>query len=349
MNKVFKMFLVAMVSFTLVGCGSGDSDKETLKVFNWGEYIDEDVLDAFEEEYDCKVIYETFDSNESMYVKLQGGNQYDVMIPSEYMIEKLIAEDLIQEIDMSLMTNMEGLNPDILNQKFDPENKYWVPYFCGNVGIVYDTTVVDEADLADGWNLLANEKYAGDIYMYNSVRDSFVPALKSLGYSMNSTDEAEIAEGAKWLMDQRDTMDPVYVGDEVIDRMISGEKAMAVLYSGDAATVLSENDNMAFFIPEDQGTNYWFDGMVLSKDCKNTELATAFMNYMISDEVSLLNTSEVGYYSTNLYAADVASKEDFEGNSAYALYIRENDECFAYQTQDVIELYSSHWEKILTQ
>ncbi|WP_249029901.1 ABC transporter substrate-binding protein [Tannockella kyphosi] len=349
MNKMFKMFLASLLVVGLTGCGSSDSDKETLKVFNWGEYIDEDVLDAFEEEYDCNIIYETFDTNESMYVKLQGGNSYDVMIPSEYMIEKLIEEDLIQEIDMSLMTNLDGLNQDVLYQDFDPENVYWVPYFCGNVGIVYDTTIVDQEDVEEGWSLLMNEKYAGNIYMYNSVRDSFIPALKSLGYSMNSTDETEIAEAAQWLIDQREIMDPVYVGDEVIDSMIRGEKAIAVLYSGDAATVLAENEDMAFYLPEEEGTNYWFDGMVLSKDCENVELATAFMNYMISDEVALLNTLEVGYYSTNVYAASVASQDEFVGNDAYSFVIGENDECFAYQSQEIIELYSSYWEKILTQ
>lgn len=347
MKKIFKLSLVLSLLFSVVGC-SGES-KEILKVFNWGEYIDTDVLKQFEDEFDCKIIYETFDSNESMYVKLQGGNQYDVMFPSEYMIEKLIVEDLIQTINLDSLPNMVEIDPSIMGQSFDPNNEYWVPYFCGNVGIIYDTTVVDVEDLADDWNILRNTKYAGNIYMYDSVRDSFVPALKSLGYSMNTEDETEIANAAQWLNDQRSEMKPVYVGDEVIDAMIRGEKALAVMYSGDATTIMSENEDMAFYMPESQGTNYWFDGMVLSKDCTNVELATAFMNFMIGYEVALANTVEVGYYSTNVEAANSAASDEFDGIEAYTIRYGENDECFAYQTQDIIELYNTYWEKIITQ
>lgn len=348
MKNFFKLSLAFVMALSLVGC-SGDSDKEVLKVFNWGEYIDRSVISQFEEAFNCKVIYETFDSNESMYVKLQGGNQYDVMFPSEYMIEKLIIEDLIQEIDMDLIPNMEQIDPALLNQAFDIENKYWVPYFCGNVGIIYDTTIVDEEDFIDEWNILRNTKYAGNIYMYDSVRDSFVPALKSLGYSMNTVDEGEVEEAANWLMEQREEMNPVYVGDEVIDSMVRGEKAMAVMYSGDAAAIMAENEDMAFYLPEQQGTNYWFDGMVLSKECTNVELATSFMNFIIGYDVALANTVEVGYYSTNIEAALTASEDEYEGIDAYMIRYGENDECFSYQPQSVIELYNQYWEKIITQ
>lgn len=347
MKKILKLTLATIMAISLFGC-SGET-KETLKVFNWGEYIDTSVIKQFEEEFNCKVIYETFDSNESMYVKLQGGNQYDVMFPSEYMIEKLIIEDLIQPINMDNIPNMAQIDEGLLNQSFDTENQYWVPYFCGNVGIIYDTTIVDEADFEDEWNILRNTKYSGDIYMYDSVRDSFVPALKSLGYSMNTTDEVEIAEAAKWLDDQRNEMDPVYVGDEVIDAMVRGEKAMAVMYSGDAAAVMAENEDMSFYMPSNQGTNYWFDGMVLSKDSQNVDLATSFMNFMISYDIALANTSEVGYYSTNVEAAKTAGNSDYNGIEAYTIRYGENDECFEYQTQDVIELYNLYWEKIITQ
>lgn len=348
MKKIIKICFTFLVTIGLVGCGASD-DREVLKVFNWGEYIDEAVLTQFEEEYNCKIIYETFDSNESMYVKLQGGNQYDVMFPSEYMIEKLIVEDLIQELDMDLIPNMDQIDPQLLGQDFDLENKYWVPYFCGNVGIIYDSTVVDQEDLSQEWDILRNEKYAGNIYMYDSVRDSFVVSLKALGYSMNSTNETEIEEAAQWLDDQRKEMNPVYVGDEVIDAMGRGEKAMAVMYSGDAAAIMAENEDMAFYMPETQGTNYWFDGMVMSKDCTNVELASQFMNFMIGYETALANTIEVGYYSTNVEAALTAKEEEYSDVDAYTIRYGENDECFSYQTQEIIELYNQYWEKIITQ
>jgi spermidine/putrescine-binding protein len=278
-----------------------------------------------------------------------GGNHYDVMVPSEYMIERMIKEDLLQEIDTSKITNMDSIDTSLLNQPFDPENKYWVPYFYGNVGILYDKTVVDKEDLEkDGWNVLRNTKYKGNIYMYDSQRDSFMVALKALGYSMNSTNETEIEEAYNWLVEQREEMDPVYVGDESIDQMINGEKAMAIMYSGDAATVIAQNEDMAFYMPE-EGTNIWFDGFVISKDCKVPDLANEFINYMISDDNALLNTQSVGYLTANKNAAKIAAEEDYAGISAYAIRMGDKDEVFAYQDDATKELYNEKWTKVINQ
>lgn len=349
MNKLIKSSVAALMALSLVGCGgSSDSDKPTLKVFNWGSYVDTNVIKSFEEEFDCKVVYETFDSNEMMYTKLMGGNNYDVMVPSEYMIERMIKENLLQEIDTTKITNMKSVDTSVLNQTFDPENKYWVPYFYGNVGIVYDKTVVKETDLKDGWNILRNTNYKGQIYMYDSERDSFMVALKALGYSMNSTNDKEVEEAYNWLVAQRDEMDPVYAADESIDTMKSGEKAMAVMYSGDAAAVMAENEDMAFFMPE-EGTNVWFDGFVISKDCTQKELANEFINYMISDDNALLNTQEVGYLTTNTVAAKQASDEDYKGISAYGIRIKDKDEVFAYQDDAIKEMFNSRWVKVIAQ
>ncbi|MCD7894785.1 MAG: ABC transporter substrate-binding protein [Erysipelotrichaceae bacterium] len=345
MKKLVNLVLVSVMAITIAGCSSKSSSGKTLKVFNWGEYADMDVIYAFEDEYDCEVIYETYDSNESMYTKLQGGNTYDVMVPSEYMIQRLIKEDLITTIDWSYITNSDSLDSSILNQDFDPNNDYWVPYFYGNVGILYDTTKVDESDLEDGWEILRNTKYKGDIYMYDSERDSFMVALKALGYSMNTTDETEIEEAYNWLVDQRNTMDPTYATDDVIDAMMNSSKAMAVIYSGDAAAVMAENEDMAFFMPE-EGTNYWFDGFVVSKDCEDVELAYEFINYMISDENALYNTLAVGYLTSNVNAAKEAAETDFAGISAYSIRIDENDEVFDYQDQETKELFSEYWTKV---
>lgn len=346
MNKFLKCSIMAATILSLTGC-SGGEDKPTLKVFNWGEYMDLNLLEEFESEFDCEVVYETFDTNESMYAKLQGGNDYDILVPSEYMIERLIKEDLVQKIDMEQIPNMENIDPEILGQSFDPKNEYWVPYFSGNVGILYDSTVIDEADLEAGWDVLLNEKYAGNLYMYDSVRDSFLPALKSLGYSMNTTNETEIKEAYEWLANQKETMDPVYVGDEVIDSMVRGEKAMAVMYSGDAAYVQTENEDMKFFMPE-EGTNFWFDGMVMTKTCEQTELATAFMNFMSSNDSALANTNEVGYFTTNVNAASEAKEADYSDISSYGIRYGEKDERFTYQDDATIEMYNEYWERIIT-
>lgn len=348
MKKLAKLLLVSLLSLTsLVGCGSRQYT-HTLRVFNWGEYVDPDVIAGFQREFDCKVIYETFDSNESMYTKLLGGNKYDIMVPSEYMIERLIKENLLQKMDWSLITNKDSLDNAVLNQSFDKNNDYWVPYFYGNVGIVYDKTKVSESDLSAGWEVLRNPQYKGNIYMYDSERDSFMVALKALGYSMNTTNNAEIEKAYDWLVEQRNTMDPTYATDETIDAMKNSEKAMAVMYSGDAAAVLAENPDMNFYMPT-EGTNIWFDGFVLSKECQDAQLAMEFINYMISDENALNNTLEVGYLTSNVNAAKEASLNDFDGNIAYSIRMGKNDEVFHYQPQEVKEIYSRYWTKVKAQ
>lgn len=347
MKKLVKVVLASVLSLTvLVGCGSSNS-KNTLKVFNWGEYVDKDVIKDFENEFDCEVVYETFESNEIMYTKL-GSNQYDVMVPSEYMIEKLTKEDLLQKIDWSLIANKDSIDESILNQEFDPSNDYWVPYFYGNVGIVYDKTKVAEKDLNAGWAVLRNTKYKGNIYMYDSERDSFMVALKALGYSMNTTKEDEINKAYDWLVEQKKEMNPTYAADDTIDAMKNSEKAMAVMYSGDAAAVMEENEDMAFYMPT-EGTNYWFDGFVISKECKNAKLAMEFINFMISDENALRNTEEVGYYTSNKKAAKKASEDTYKGISAYGIRIGNNDECFKYQEENIRTLYSNKFQEMKLQ
>lgn len=248
MKKVVAVLLTAMLLLT--GCGgSGASSadavekygSDTLKVYNWGEYVGDNVISDFEKEFGVKVIYEMFDSNEMMYTKLQAGDSYDVLVPSDYMIERLIKEGMLQELDLDLIPNIVNLADGVRALPYDSANTYSVPYFWGSVGIVYNQNTVDYADLeAEGYNILKDTKYAGKIYMYDSERDSFMVAFKALGYSMNTENEAEIDAAYNWLMEQRQTMEPAYVADEVIDGMINGNKDMAVVYSGDAATILAE-------------------------------------------------------------------------------------------------------------
>ena len=322
--------------------------KPVLKVFNAGEYIDLTVIDDFEKEFNCTVVYETFDSNESMYTKYMGGNEYDVLVPSDYMVERLINEESLQKIDKKIVTNIDKIDSSLLDLEYDPGNTYSIPYFCGNVGIVYDTTVVDEADLQDGWNILQNPKYRDQIYMYDSERDSFMVALKAVGYSMNTKDDKELDDAYNWLVQQRDTVNPVYVGDECIDNMTNGLKAMAVMYSGDAAFVMEENENLDFFMPEG-GTNYWFDSFVITKECSNSELANQFINYMISDDIALRNTTEVGYLSANTFATNTAREQDYQDNSAFGIRMDANDEFFRAQDNATKEKYNSRWVKVTAQ
>lgn len=337
------MLVAAMCAGFMTGCGS---DKATLKVYSWGEYIDTSLLSTFEKEYDCKVVYETFDSNESMYTKIQSGEAYDILVPSDYMIERLITEDELQPIDWSLVPNMEGVDPDVKGLDFDPDNTYSAPFFYGSVGILYDTTVVDEEDLKDGWELLRNDKYAGDIYMYDSERDSFMVALKALGYSMNTTDTKEIDEAYDWLMEQHELMSPVYAGDDVIDNMISGNKALAVVYSGDAAYIMAENENLGYFVPE-EGTNVWQDAMVITKGCTETDLAHAYINFMLDPEHAYANTVEVGYTSPVIEAREQAASSDYAGISSYIPNMtRSQDEVFRYQDQDTKAYFAEMWTKV---
>ena len=305
---------------TLSGCGgpgtefdgtnqsSGDSD--TLKLYTWGEYTGENLIENFEEEYDCRVIVEYFDSNEMMYTKVTAGDSYDVLIPSDYMIERLIGEGYLQELNKEVMPNIEAVASDCRGLDYDPENKYSIPYFWGSVGIVYNKNHVALEDLErEGWNILQDTKYAGQIYLYDSERDAFMMALKALGYSMNTTDEKEIQAAYDWLCQVHKTMKPVYVTDEIIDNMINGVKDIGIVYSGDASYILSENPDMGFYMPK-QGTNIWSDGMVIPKNASNPELANQFINYVLDYGASYDNTETVGYTSSHRdVIADVTGQD----------------------------------------
>ena len=325
---------------------SGTGETAQLRVYNAGEYVDPDLISEFEEEYGCKIIYETFESNEMMYTKLQAGDKYDILVPSDYMVERLVQEDYLQPIDWSLLSNADNLDPSVMGLETDPDNTYSVPYFWGNVGILYDKNVVSSEDLSEGWNLLMDTRYAGNLYMYDSERDSFMVALKALGYSMNTTDENEIRAAYDWLIRQRDEMDPIYAGDDVIDNMIAGNKALAVVYSGDAAYITQENENLGYYAPE-EGTNEWCDYMVITKDCKNTDLAHEFIDYFLREDVALRNTQYVGYTSAIKSVREQAAAEDFAGIDAYIPRTGyNNDEVFRYQDRTVRKLFAQLWTMV---
>lgn len=304
---------------------------DTLKLYNWGEYMGENLINEFEKEFGVKVITEYFDSNEMMYTKLQAGDSYDVLVPSDYMIQRMMNDNMLQELDHSLLPNLSELAEGVQNLPYDPDNTYSVPYFWGSVGIVYNHNNVDPAVVeAQGYEILRNTDYKGRIYVYDSERDSFMMALKALGYSMNTENEAEIQEAYEWLLDMNNTMAPIYVTDEVIDGMINGNKDIAVVYSGDATTILEENEDMSFWMPK-EGTNLWSDAMVIPANAENPLLAHEFINYVLTYEASMDNSEYVGYTSSNQEVLDELSGEEglYAENEAYvprASY--EKDEVF---------------------
>ena len=343
MKKIVSLLISCVLFVSLfTACGG---EKPVLKVYNAGEYIEKSLITDFEKEFNCKVVYETFDSNESMYTKLLSGEEYDVLVPSDYMIERLIKEGYLQELDWSKIPNKVNLLPEVMDRDYDKGNKYTAPYFWGTVGILYDSTVVDEADLSAGWDILMNTKYSDNIYMYDSERDSFMIALKALGYSMNTDNQEELTKAYEWLVKQNEVMKPIYVGDDVIDNMISGNKALAIVYSGDASYIMSENENMKYFTP-DQGTNVWYDAMVMTKTCKNTELAHQYINFMLDNDNALKNSEAVGYSSSVKSAFDTMKTTVYNGINAYVPRTDyANDEIFVYQTPETKKFCSELWIK----
>lgn len=329
----------------LTSCGGGE--KQSLKVYNAGEYIDTSLISKFEKENGCSVIYETFDSNESMYTKLCSGERYDVLIPSDYMIERLIKENMVQKIDASKLSNYGGVIESLIGKSFDPSGEYTVPYFWGSVGILYNKNKVSRTDLEkEGWEVLKDTKYKGRLYMYDSERDSFMIALKALGYSLNTDNKAELDAAYEWLVEQNETMEPIYVGDEVIDSMISGNKDMAIVYSGDAAYIMSENSELEYYEPY-QGTNIWTDAMVMTSDCENTELAYKFMDFMSDEENARQNSETVGYSSAISAAFDEIRDTFYEGISAYVpRQDGEKDEYFRYQEPEIKKYSAELWTKV---
>lgn len=319
-----------------------------LKLYLPGEYLGENVISDFEKQFGVRVIVENFDSNEMMYTKLMAGDRYDVVIPSDYMIERLMKENFLQPLDKSLIPNMENMDDAVRGMSYDPQNDWSIPYFWGSVGLVYNHENVDPAVIErEGWEILRNTDYAGHVYIYDSERDSFMMAFKALGYSMNTEDPDEINAAYEWLLQMNNTMSPVYVTDEVIDGMMNGYKDIAVVYSGDAAVVLDENEDMSFYMPS-QGTNIWCDAMVIPQNAENPKLAHEFINYMLTYEAAFDNTETVGYTSPNAEVfEEMTSSEDlYADNAAYLPRSGyDKDEMF-HDNQTLMRELSRLWIKV---
>lgn len=347
MKKLLKSCAMALcfcLLFALVGCGgAGKQGQSTLRIYNWGDYIDPDVLQQFEDENpDIHVVYDTFDSNESMLAKMDGGVQYDILVPSDYMIEKLIAEDRLAELDLSKIENYANINDSFKSPAYDPENKYSIPYMWGTLGILYNTSMVNET--VDSWNILWNDAYKGQIIMYDSSRDSMAVALRKLGYSVNTKNDSEIQAAADALTAQKPLV-KAYMTDAIKQAMIGGSGALAVVYSGDAILCMDENEDLAYAVPK-EGSNIWFDSLVVTKDCQNMDAAYRFINFMCDPDVAAKNSAYIGYSTPNKAALEKMDA-DIKNDPAYNPSAEVIAKCEVYlDLGDKTDLFNQLWEKV---
>lgn len=281
----------------------------SINVYNWGEYISDGSDDSlainseFEALTGIKVYYSTFATNEELYSKLRGAAaSYDVIIPSDYMIAKMISEDMLETLNFENIPNAGFIAPRFKSPLYDPENRYSVPYTWGYVGIIYNQTMVDEEDVAT-WDILWNEKYLGEILMFSNPRDAFAIAQTKLGYSMNTTNPEELQRSLQELKAQKPLVQ-AYVMDEIFDKMLGGEAALAPYYAGDAVTMMAENEDLAFAVPR-EGTNLFVDAACIPKGARNREAAEMYINFLCEPEVSAANSEYIGYATPNEAALDV--------------------------------------------
>lgn len=330
----------------LAGCSKEDESNKVY-VYNWGEYIDMEVLDLFEEETGIKVVYDYFEHNEEMYPKIKAGAvKYDVVCPSDYMIQKMIDENLLAEINFDNVPNISNIDPAYLksSESFDPGNKYSVPYCWGTVGILYNKTMVDGP--IDSWGALFDEKYSGNILMIDSVRDAFAVALNYLGYDLNSTDPAQLEE-AKELLSRQYPLVQAYVVDQVRDKMIGGEAALGVIYSGEAIYTQRENPDLEYVVPK-EGSNVWIDGWVIPKNNRNKENAEAFINFMCRPDIALKNFEAITYSTPNSAARDMITDEDIKNSEIAFPDQSVLDRCrtFQYLGEEIESFYNDKWNEV---
>ena len=327
MKKLTSLLLVLSLcmglAFLLASCGGGDGEDpvefieteyagSTLYVYNWGEYISDgsegtlDVIKRFEETYGITVKYDFYSTNEELYAQLNAGSSYDVIIPSDYMIARLAQEGLLQELDKSKLSNYDLIDPAYRGQYFDPEDKYTVPYTVGMIGIVYNTTMVDEADVGS-WDLLWNKKYGdGQIINFNNPRDAFGVAMLEMGLDINTTDPADWQAALNRLKEQ----DCIYLMDEIFNKMENGTSAVAAYYAGDCLSMMDVNSDLAFYYPE-EGTNIFIDAMCIPSNARNEGAAHLFIDFMTSVEIATANANYICYASPNMA---VRANPDYDFN-----------------------------------
>ena len=349
LRRVVPITLVILITGGGIFYGSKNKmrSEEQVIVYNWGEYIDPDVITMFEEETGISVIYEEFETNEIMYPKIKSGAiAYDVVCPSDYMIERMVREDLLAEINWDNVPNIKNIDPTYMDQSksFDPDNAYSVPYCFGTIGILYNKTMVDEP--IDSWNVLWDHKYTDNILMQDSVRDAFAVALKRKGYSLNSTDVNELEEATADLIEQKPLVQ-AYVIDQVRDKMIGNEAAIGVIYSGEAIYTQWENENLEYVIPK-EGSNVWIDSWVIPKNAQNKENGEKFINFLCRPDIALMNFEYITYSTPNKEARALIEDEELR-NSTIAFPTADmlkDCETFRFLGNDADAFYNELWNKV---
>ncbi|MCL2409688.1 MAG: ABC transporter substrate-binding protein [Oscillospiraceae bacterium] len=342
MKKVIVSIAVLCVVLVaiLVGCGPRG---EVVYVHNWGEFIDMDVLDMFYEEYGIRVIYSTFESNERLYSLMQtGGATIDVIIPSDYMIARMVEEDMLYELNLSNIPNVRYIDPRFRSLAFDPDNRFSVAYKVGTVGLIYNSAMITEP--ITSWGAMFDPQFAGQIVMFDNPRDAFGIALLYLGYSMNTTDEAEIRRAFDLLVQQREILQ-AYVMDQIFEKMISGEAWIGAYYSPDFLTMLADNPDLRLVHPV-EGANFFVDAMAIPRGAPNRSNAEKFINFMSRTDIALMNMSWSYYASANYMAAAIFSEQltqverdvVFTTDEVYA-----RTEVFAHLPEHILELYNDLW------
>lgn len=348
-RKIIPAFCLALLAFSSVGCGKDQSDAaddNCLVVFNYGDYIDTETIRMFEEETGIQVKYEEYVTPEDMYTKYKSGAiDYDLICTSDYMIEKMVQNGEALDIDTTEMEYYDNIGQEYLDfcKAFDPDNSYAIPYFWGTVGILYNQKMVEED--VTSWSVLWNEKYKDQIIMENSMRDAFLVPLKWKGYSLNTKDKTQLREAQELLMDQKSLVE-AYLVDESRDAMISGDAAMAVLYSGDATVAMETNEDLDYVVPE-EGSNIWFDCWMIPKSAKHKKEAEMFIDFMNRPDVATLNFEYI-YYGTPNTAVEESLDEETKEDPTIFPEEKTMEKCEVYQYlgEEMETFYNQMWKEL---
>lgn len=342
--------MVIASSVLLTSCGSSDGERKSsnqIVVFNYGDYIDRDLIDKFEDETGIEVVYEEFLTPEAMYTKYKNGSvKYDLICCSDYMLDKMIKEGEVEKIDRGKMKNIDNIGKTYweLSKSFDPTLEYTVPYFWGTVGILYNTKMVDH--VPDSWNDLWDKKYSNNIIMQNSVRDSFIPALIRNGSDINTTDEGELRRALEDLKNQKEIVQS-YLVDEIRDDMANDQAAMGLIYSGEASLARDYNDALEYVVPK-EGSDIWMDSFVIPKGGKNYDGAVKFLDFLCREDVAMTNFEYVYYSTPNEKVLEQIDDEEKEGDPAIFPdeSVLKRCDIFSYLGKDTEELYNRLWKEL---